>query len=100
MPNQALPAQKSVTGVDANHLLFCLFSDTSSFMMFSSFSSAVLLLHDRTRSFAQRLEHFYERGVLELDLLPLDKIQDGAERKICTIFSLSNLSAFVQNTKK
>ena len=42
----ALPARKSVTGVDANHLMFCLFSDTSSFMMFYSFSSAVLLLHD------------------------------------------------------
>ena len=42
MSNLALPARKSVTGVDANHLMFCLFSDTSSFMMFSSFSSAVL----------------------------------------------------------
>ena len=48
MSNLALPAQKSVTGVDANHLMFCLFSDTSSFMMFSLFSAAVLLLHDRT----------------------------------------------------
>ena len=46
MSNLTLPAQKSVTGVDANHLMFCLFSDTSSFMMFSSFSSAVLLQHD------------------------------------------------------
>ena len=46
--NLGLPAQKSVTGVDANHLMFCLFSDTSSFMTFSLFSSAVLLLHDRT----------------------------------------------------
>ena len=50
MSNLALPARKSVTGVDADHLMFCLFSDTSSFMMFSLFSSAVLLLHDRTRS--------------------------------------------------
>ena len=50
--------------------------------------------------FAQCLEHFYERGVLELDLLPRDKIQDGTVKKICTIFSLSNLSAFVQKTKK
>ena len=48
MSNLALPARKSVTGVDANHLMFCLFSDISSFMTFSSFSSAVLLLHDRT----------------------------------------------------
>ena len=45
----ALPARKPVTGVDANHLTFCLFSDTSSFMMFSLFSAAVLLLHDRMR---------------------------------------------------
>ena len=45
MSNLALHAQKSVTEVDANHLMFCLFSDTSSFMMFS-FSSVVLLLHD------------------------------------------------------
>ena len=43
MSNLALPARKSVTGVDANHLMFCQFSDTSSFM-FSSFSFAVLLL--------------------------------------------------------
>ena len=49
MPKPALPARKSVTGGDANHLMFCLFSDTSSFM-FSSFSSAVLLLHDQMRS--------------------------------------------------
>ena len=50
MSNLSLPARKSVTGVDANHLMFCLFSDTLSFVMFSSFSSAVLLLHDRTGS--------------------------------------------------
>ena len=56
MSNLALPARKSVTGVDANHLMFCLFSDTSSFMTFSSFSSAVLLLDP----FTQCLEHFYE----------------------------------------
>ena len=37
---------------------------------------------------------------MELDLLPCDKIQDGAAKKICTIFSLSNLSVFVQKTKK
>ena len=46
MSNLALRVRKSVTGVDANHLMFCLFSDTSSFMMFSSFSSVVLLLHN------------------------------------------------------
>ena len=48
MSNLALPAQKSVTGIDANHFMFCLFNDTLSFMTLSSFSSAVLLLHDRT----------------------------------------------------
>ena len=103
MSNLALPARKSVTGVDANHLIFCLFSDTSSFTMFSSFSAAVLLLHDRTQSICTTPVTFYERRVLELDLLPCDKIQDGAAKKIsCAIFSnsLSNLSAFVQKTKK
>ena len=51
----ALHAQKSVTGVDTNNLMFCLFSDKSSFLMFSSFPSAVLLLHNRTQPFAQCL---------------------------------------------
>ena len=55
MSNLALTARKSVTGFDANHLMFCLFSDISSFTMFSSFLSAVLLLHNGTRPFAQRL---------------------------------------------
>ena len=58
MSNLALPARKSVTGVDANHLMFCLFSDTSSFMTFSSFSFAVLLLHDRTQSICTMLGTF------------------------------------------
>ena len=58
MSNLALPAGKSVTGVDANHLMFCLFSDTSTFMMFSSFSSAVLLLHNRTQSICMMLVTF------------------------------------------
>ena len=47
MSNLALLAR---SGVDTNHLMFCLFSDTSSFMVFSSFSSAFLLLHNRTWS--------------------------------------------------
>ena len=48
MSNLALPARKSVTRIAANHLTFCLFSDIfESFTMFSSFSSAVLLLHDQ-----------------------------------------------------
>ena len=58
MSNLAIPARKSVTGVDANHLMFCLFSDTSCFMMFSS---AVLLLHDRTRSICTTLVAFLWR---------------------------------------
>ena len=41
---------------------------------------------------------FMNEGVLELDLLPCDKIQDGAV-KIYMSFSLSNLSAFVQKNK-
>ena len=48
MLNLAVPVRKSVVGIDENHLMFCLVGDTSSFMMFSLFSSAVLLLHDQT----------------------------------------------------
>ena len=62
----ALHAQKSVTGVDTNNLMFCLFSDKSSFLMFSSFPSAVLLLHNRTQSICTMpVTFFYEWGVLE-----------------------------------
>ena len=71
MSNLALPAQKSVTGVDANHLMFCLFSDTSSLMMFSLFSSAVLLLNDRMRSTGTMPVTFFKQAVLELDLLTM-----------------------------
>ena len=46
MSNLALLAQNQVTGFDANYLVFCLFGDTSSFLMFSAFSSAALLLHN------------------------------------------------------
>ena len=46
--NLAPPAWNSIARVDANYLMFCLFGDSLSFMMFSSFSSAVLLLHDQT----------------------------------------------------
>ena len=55
MSNLAVPVRKSVTGVAANHLMFCPFSDISSFTMFSSSSSAVLLLHDQMRPFAQHI---------------------------------------------
>ena len=37
---------------------------------------------------------------MELDLLPRDKIQEGAAKKICMIFSLSNFSTFVKKNKK
>ena len=64
----ALHAQKSVTGVDTNNLMFCLFSDKSSFLMFSSFPSAVLLLHNRTQSICTMpVTFFYEWGVLGMN---------------------------------
>ena len=101
MSNLALPAWKSVTGVDANHLMFCLFSDTSSFTWrFLCFLLLFCCCTIERDPFKQCLEKFFEWGVLELDLLPHDKIQDGAAKKICMIFSLSSLSAFVQKTKK
>ena len=85
-----LPARKSVTGVDVNHSMFCLFSDASSFMMFSSFCCCTI----ERDPFAQHLEHFYERGVLELDLLPCDKIQDGAVKEVCTNDDLFSFKSF------
>ena len=59
--------------------MFCLFGDTLSFMMCSSFSSAVLLLHNQTQPFVQRLSHFWnEETWNELDTRwPRDKIPDG-----------------------
>ena len=49
-------------------------------MMFSSFSSAVLLLHNQTQSICATPITFFERGELERarhSLRPRDKIQDG-----------------------
>ena len=63
-----------------NYLMFCLFGDTLSFMMFSSFSSAVLLLHNQTQSIYATPITFFEQGDLERarhSLRPHDKIQDG-----------------------
>ena len=45
--------------------MFCLFGDTLSFMMFSSFSSAVLLLHNQTQSICATPITFFEQGDLE-----------------------------------
>ena len=45
--------------------MFCLFGDTLSFMMFSLFSSAVLLLHNRTWSICAMPLTVFERGDLE-----------------------------------
>ena len=70
-------------------------------MMFSSFSSAVLLLHNQTQSICAILN---EKTWNELHVdtcWPRDKIQDGGEYKnICTIFSLPDLSTFVQRSHK
>ena len=75
--NLAPPAWNSITRFDANYLMFCLFGDTWSFVMFSSFSSAVLLLHNQTRSICAILN---EETWNELDTCwPCDKIQDGGE---------------------
>ena len=59
--------------------MFCLFGDTLSFMMFSLFSSAVLLLHNQTQSICAMPKHFLnEETWNELDTRwPHDKIQDG-----------------------
>ena len=61
--------------------MFCLFGDTLSFMMCSSFSSAVLLLHNRTQSVCAtpiRLIFLNEETWNELDTCwPRDKIQDS-----------------------
>ena len=63
--NLAPPAWNSITRFDANYLMFCLFGDTLRFMMFSSFSSAVLLLHNQTQSICAMPITFFERGDLE-----------------------------------
>ena len=57
--NLAPPAWNSITRFDASYLMFCLFGDTLSFMMFSSFSSAVSLLHNQTNPFVQLLYNIF-----------------------------------------
>ena len=76
--NLAPPAWNWITRFDTNYLMFCLFGDTLSFMMFSLFSSAV--------SNAIHLCNAYNIFLMkrqvwnELDTCcPLDKIQDGRE---------------------
>ena len=97
MSNLALPAQKSVTGVDAKHLMSCLFSETSSFMMFSSFSSAVLLLHDWTWSiYTTPVAFLWTRS----PGTRLAATWQDSRWRCKEDFSLSNLSTFVQKNKK
>ena len=59
-------------------------------MMFSSFCCCTI----ERDPFAQHLEHFYERGVLELDLLPCDKIQDGTVKEVCSNDDLFSFKSF------
>ena len=80
--NLAPPAWNSITRFDANYLMFCLFGDTLSFMMFSSFSSAVLLLHNQTQSICATPITFFERGDLERARHSLATWQDSRWRKI------------------
>ena len=61
--NLAPPAWNSIKRLDANYLMFCLYGDTLSFMMFSSFSSAVLLLHNQAQSICATPIPFFERDL-------------------------------------
>ena len=68
--------------------MFCLFGDTLSFMTFSSFSSAVLLLHNQTRSICATAFTFFERGDLERTRHLLATWQDSRwRRKFARSFS-------------
>ena len=80
--NLAPPAWNSITRFDANYLMFCLFGDTLSFMMFSSFSSAVLLLHNPTQSICARPITFFERGDVEWVRHSLATWQDSRWQRI------------------
>ena len=89
MSNLALPAWKSVTGVATNHLMFCLFSDISSFTIFSSFSSAVLLLHNRMQSICTMPVTFlWTRSPGTRLAGHMNKIQDGAAKNISFLFQI------------
>ena len=80
--NLAPPAWNSITRFGANYLMFCLFGDALSFMMLSSFSSAVLLLHNRTRSICATHITFFERGDLERTRHSLATWQDSRWQRI------------------
>ena len=80
--NLVSSAWNSITRFDANYLIFCLFGDTLSFMMFSSFSSAVLLLHNQTRSICATPITFFERGDLEWNRHLLAMWQDSRWQRI------------------
>ena len=79
--NLAPPARNSISRFDANYLMLCLFGDTctSSFRMFSS---AVLLLHNQTRSVCVMPITFFERGDLERARHSLATWQDSRWRRI------------------
>ena len=79
--NLAPPAWNSITRFDANYVMFCQFGDTLSLMMFSSFSSAVLLLHNETRSICATPIPFFERGDLERTRHLLATWQDSRWRR-------------------
>ena len=67
-----------------------------------AFSSVLQRLqHDRTRSILMAPVTFYDTGDLETNYTcwPCDKIQEDGEYLACKIFSHSNLSAFVQETR-
>ena len=63
-------------------LMFCLFGDTLSFMMFSLFSSAVLLLHNQTQSICATPITFFVQGDLEQARHSLATWQDSRWRRI------------------
>ena len=90
--NLAPPAWNSITRFDANYLMFCLFGDTLSFMMFSSFSSAVLLLHNQTQSICAMPITFFELGDLERARHSLATWQDSRWRRIFAWYFFSSKS--------
>ena len=99
--NLAQPAWNSITRFDANYLMLFLFGDTLSFMMFSSFSSAVLLLHNQTQSICAMPITFFEQGDLERARHSLATWQDSRWWKIfARSFPLPSLSTFVQRSHK
>ena len=79
--NLAPPAWNSITRFDANYFMFCLFGDTLSFM-FSSFSPAVLLLHNQTQSICATPITSSERGDLKRARHSLATWQDSRWQRI------------------